>query len=140
MGREVRKVPSDWEHPKKFGRYIPLFDYRMYVQEMNDWYSEAEKNGIQHTIDNIGDQPNLKHYMPNFGESATHYMMYENTSEGTPLSPSFETPEELAQWLFDNEVGSFANYTATYDEWLSVCKGAKNSVGLLVVTKFGTVV
>lgn len=39
MGREVRKVPSDWEHPKEFGRYIHLFDYRMYVQEIKDWYS-----------------------------------------------------------------------------------------------------
>ena len=27
MGREVRKVPGDWQHPKdEKGHYIPLFD------------------------------------------------------------------------------------------------------------------
>ena len=56
-------------------------------------------------------------------EEATHYMMYETTSEGTPISPAFETPEELARWLADNKVSTFAWFTATYEEWLPICKG-----------------
>ena len=30
MGREVRRVPADWQHPKDArGRFIPLFDGRI---------------------------------------------------------------------------------------------------------------
>ena len=53
----------------------------------------------------------------------THYQMYENTSEGTPISPVCETPEELARWLADNKASSFGSMTATYEEWLPTCRG-----------------
>ena len=42
-------------------------------------------------------------------------MIYETCSEGSPISPAFETPEELARWLTDN---SFGSMTATYEQWL----------------------
>jgi len=50
-------------------------------------------------------------------------MMYETTSEGTPISPAFATPEELAQWLADNGASSFGSSTASYESWLRVAKG-----------------
>ena len=50
-------------------------------------------------------------------------MMYEITSEGTPISPAFATPEELARWLSDNEAIAFAGMTATYEQWLRVANG-----------------
>ncbi|MNY72771.1 hypothetical protein D3C86_2114050 [compost metagenome] len=53
----------------------------------------------------------------------THYMMYEDTSEGTPISPAFATPEELARWLADSGASSFGNSSASYESWLRVCKG-----------------
>ena len=49
--------------------------------------------------------------------------MYEDTSEGTPISPVMETPEKLARWLVDNNASAFAGQTATYEHWLAVCKG-----------------
>lgn len=52
----------------------------------------------------------------------THYMMYEDCSEGTPISPAFKTPEELARWLADNGASAFADMTATYEQWLQTCK------------------
>jgi hypothetical protein len=62
--------------------------------------------------------------MPDWpAEKRTHYQMYETCTEGTPISPVMETPEALAQWLVDNEASSFANMTATYEQWLTVCKG-----------------
>jgi hypothetical protein len=61
--------------------------------------------------------------MPEFTEEQkTHMMMYEDTSEGTPISPAFETPEELARWLADNNASAFGNSTATYKQWLATCK------------------
>ena len=55
-------------------------------------------------------------------DQRTHCMMYENTTEGTPISPAFETAELLARWLADNRASAFAGCTATYDEWLSAIK------------------
>jgi hypothetical protein len=49
-------------------------------------------------------------------------MMYETTSEGTPISPAFATPEELAHWLDDNDASSFAGMTASYEAWLATIK------------------
>ena len=48
--------------------------------------------------------------------------MYENTSQGTPISPVFDNAEDLAQWLADNGATSFGSSTATYDQWLSTIK------------------
>lgn len=68
--------------------------------------------------------PDPSDYMPQWpDEQRTHYMMYEDTSEGTPISPAFETPEELARWLVDNEASAFAGQTASYEAWLRVAKG-----------------
>lgn len=50
-------------------------------------------------------------------------MMYETTSEGTPISPAFATPEELAQWLVDNNASAFADQTASYEAWLRIACG-----------------
>jgi len=107
MGREVRRVPEKWEHPKnKNGEYIPLFEGCDLEAHLEEWekYHESE--------------PNPKMYMPRWGEGgAIWYMMYETCTEGTPISPAFKTPEELAQWLTDNNASAFAGRTATYKQW-----------------------
>ena len=51
------------------------------------------------------------------------YQMYEDTSEGTPISPVMASPEELARWLVDNNASTFARETGTYEGWLRVAKG-----------------
>lgn len=62
-------------------------------------------------------------FMPKFPEgTATHLMMYEDTSEGTPISPAFATPEELARWLADNNASAFGNDGAPYEAWLATIK------------------
>lgn len=43
------------------------------------------------------------------------YQMWENVSEGSPISPVFETPEKLAEWLAENE-----SDTGDYDAWFSM--------------------
>jgi hypothetical protein len=71
-----------------------------------------------------GPRPSPDDYMPNWpAEQRTHLMMYESTSGGTPISPAFETPEELARWLVDTGASSFADSTATYEQWLGIANG-----------------
>lgn len=141
MGREVRRVPPDWQHPKDedTGRYIPLHAPRP-LTELRDeyvaWFANWEQwQRGEHPeqrdyaatgtfTDWDGGPPNPDDYMPPWEETErTHYQMYENTSEGTPISPVFATPEELARWLADTGASSFGSMTATYEQWLRVCRG-----------------
>ena len=108
MVREVRRVPANWEHPKewRYGRhdFIPLND-----RSILKYYEASEE------------LPEESELMPDWkDEERTHYQMYEDTTEGTPISPVMETPEELARWLADNSASSFGSSTATYEQWLSM--------------------
>ena len=143
MGREVRRVPKDWEHPKRNGRYIPLNYYgKPFSQVVKEWDEESAKwdqgfkddyHGGWKKFDKSecdmtfaewhGERMKKEDYMPEFPEKKmTHYQMYETCSEGTPISPVMETPEELARWLADNNASAFGAQSATYDEWLNTIK------------------
>ena len=141
MGREVRRVPKNWEHPKdENGNYIPLlpnFDTRLknWEEENAMWQKGLRRNYVddsyvEKTEDEInmpfeewdGEKPVASNYMPVWAESEkTHIQMYENTTEGTPISPVMESPESLAKWLTDNNASAFGGMTATYEQWLNTC-------------------
>jgi hypothetical protein len=147
MGREVRRVPENWEHPKEqmdgfdgpFLAYKALFPGERYQAAVDEWdagrveweegprpdFTLKPKYAEMSYEEWAGQRPNIDNYMPNWpDEERTHLMMYENTSEGTPISPAFKTPEELARWLADNNASAFGNSTATYEGWLRVaCRG-----------------
>lgn len=148
MGREVRRVPADWQHPKEqkldymtrsmVERYKPLHKGQRYQPAVDEWDDECAKwkSGwrpedctdakiIAMTYEQYsGQRPHRDDYMPNWpAAERTHYMMYEDTSEGTPISPAFATPEELARWLVDSRASAFGNDTASYEAWLAVANG-----------------
>lgn len=52
------------------------------------------------------------------------YQLWETVSEGSPISPAFDTPEALAQWLTDNKHAKWINFHRgmTYDGWLKFIK------------------
>lgn len=146
MGREVRMVPADWMHPKeqtfdhRTGQYVekykPLFapgwakSAKEWDEEREKWergeypsYTAEANKGIPYD-QYAGRRPYSGDYMPDWpAEHRTHYMMYEDTSEGTPTSPAFATPEELAQWLADNGASAFDDNTTNYEHWLRVASG-----------------
>lgn len=87
-----------------------------------------------------GERPVESDYMPEWKEGeATMLCMYEDTSEGTPISPAFATPEELAQWLADTGASAFGGMTATYEQWLATCR-AGWAVGMIIDTGIGRMV
>lgn len=154
MGREVRRVPSDWLHPRQTDnhKYQPLYD-ESYVKAAKEWKANflAWEAGYNVAMDRPrgsddncefwdydGNPPDRECYRPEWPEDTrTHLQMYETTSEGTPISPVMATPEELAQWLFDNNASSFGSDTASYEAWLRVAQG--NSACSAVVTDAGLV-
>lgn len=126
MGREVRRVPANWQHPNdvRTGRHKPLYPGDRYAEAAQEFMEKANAEGLQAAIDWHGQAPDQNDYMPNWPESErTHYMMYEDTSEGTPISPAFATPEELARWLADTGASAFGDSTASYEGWLRVANG-----------------
>lgn len=50
------------------------------------------------------------------------WQMWETTSEGSPISPVFATPEELAAWCI-NGVTVFGGTKASRDQWLKIITG-----------------
>lgn len=146
MGRAVRMVPGDWEHPvDEKGNYIPLFyqsfhgEYAYFEDAWNRGYTrdysdsdpvalkkkdEFDKGGYE---EYAGSRPTSETYMPDWkDEERTHFQMYEDTTEGTPISPVMETPEELAQWLADNEASAFGHMAATYEQWLAAIRAGRS--------------
>ncbi len=150
MGREVRHVPATWEHPcypadhyepRLQGKYVPLHQSGRYAEAAQEWdeefvqwqqgfrrsYASGDKwvpksDETGRYTEYAGSRPSPDDYMPDWPEAErTHLMMYEDTTEGTPISPAFATPEELARWLADNNASSFGDSTATYEQWLSLC-------------------
>jgi len=153
MGREVRMVPPWWHHPVYFNdfnkKYNPLPLMDGFLEDMQNWKDERDElvrrigaesnpNVLVDLRDSLkwheDSEPDPRKYMPDFPvELRTHYQMYETCSEGTPISPVFDTPEKLARWLADNKASAFADSTATYNEWLSMIRGpgwAPSAVGI----------
>lgn len=150
MGRKIRMVPPGWEHPKdEKGNYIPLLkgSYAQAAAEWDEGWAHWQRGEVEdysakdgaskwkpkpdsatdcaRYTDYSGSRPSPDDYMPEFPEgTATMLMMYEDTSEGTPISPAFATPEELARWLADTGASAFGGMTATYEQWLATCNGA----------------
>ena len=134
MSREVRRVPADWQHPteqkKDFRsermaeKFKPLNPGEKYPRDAAGFIEKLNTEGLQEAVEYYGQAPDKNDYMPDWTEDQrTHLMMYEDTSKGTPISPAFKTPEELARWLVDNNASAFGGEGASYEGWLRVAKG-----------------
>jgi len=105
MGREIRRVPLDWEHPFDYERMQlhPLFDdtYEAALADYDQERAKAVDDG--HDPDEwVGGPPDPAYHRPAWPDGATlGYQVYETISEGTPLSPVFEHREQLVTWLIE---------------------------------------
>jgi hypothetical protein len=150
MSREARRVPANWQHPTRNstpGRFIPLYEggveapLARWEAENAAWEAGTHPDQLQYKDDTAGrafaewygDRPKAEQYMPAWPEgTATHWQMYETTTEGTPISPIMESPEALARWLADNGASAFADQRATYEQWLATITrgGSRGSFGV----------
>lgn len=114
MGREIRMVPKGWEHPKgKNGEFMPMFD-EDFESAAREWLDSCIlwDNNEHETLYNdpnlkksypfywqwAGQSPSEEYYRPKF-ENANCFQIYENVTEGTPVSPVFESKHEMFNWL-----------------------------------------
>lgn len=144
MGRELRRVAPNWEHPKDLlGHYIPKHD-RSFEAAAAEWkagYAAWERGEHYNGAGDFngefwewdGGPPDREAHMPNWTDAErTHFQMYEDTTEGTPVSPVFDSIDKVARWCADNGASVFGSTTATYERWLQICKDS--SASLLVLT------
>lgn len=119
MGREIKRVPLGFDWP--MGEIWP--GYRMSI------CGAVNENGGCEKCEHFARLLNLEYadhgcpitpMAPPEGEA---YQVWETTSEGSPMTPPFSTPEELAQYCVDNKISTFASMTADYDTWLEWARG-----------------
>jgi hypothetical protein len=130
MGREARRVRLGLEEPQDetFWGYlldpIPCRSCNETGKNANgDWCCICEGEGNVHPkvslpaypVDALPSWFRVPELVKDFG-----WQMWETTSEGSPMSPIFKTPEELAAWLAETGASAFARMTATREEWLGM--------------------
>lgn len=125
MGREIRRVPFDWQHPKREeyipsrdifseGKWVETDDYQPlydkdYETAAQEWIAEFDqwRAGTHPQQDEdckyfweYDSPPKEEYYRSRKWtvEEATHYQIYETVSEGKPVSPVFATLDELIEW------------------------------------------
>lgn len=109
MGRELKRVPMDFDWPLNKIWY----GYRNSLcnGECDDCKHYAELKGLKYR----------KYGCPDFDTDppvGNGYQLWETTSEGSPISPVFATPEELAEWCEDGAtVLGFEKISK--EEWLN---------------------
>lgn len=145
MGREIRRVPANWEHPRKEfedspwaggcdytkahnGKcYQPMYD-QDFDSALSEWISEYElwKKGehpdqLKYSEDanepywEYAGLPPDPRYYRPKWEKADWYQVYETVSEGTPVTPPFATKDELIDYLVKN--GDFWDQRRGHGGW-----------------------
>lgn len=126
MGRELKRVPLNFDYP------LNRVWYGYYMNYISTCYGDgnhceqcrkmAEIKGVKLT--NYG-CPDFDGY---FGEVAQKlkqlcevpegegYQLWETTSEGSPVSPVFETLDALCAWC-ENNATTFGSCKATKEQW-----------------------
>ena len=124
MGREIRRVPADWEHPRtnhpvRGWEFHPCFDeayedaLARWQEERRQWdadepmeYSGRRTEVLAEHPDTtfeewVGEPPDPAYYRSRkwTAAEATAYQFYETVTEGSPLSPVCPTREAMVKWL-----------------------------------------
>jgi hypothetical protein len=122
MGREIRMVPENWDHPKNWvlgtkgpeERFHPMFDRSfdeaaaLWTAEFIEWQSGKRPDYCDEESAQLpywewaGMPPEREYYRPWQKSEAVWIQVWETVSEGTPVSPPFATPKELVDYLATN--------------------------------------
>lgn len=120
MGREIRRVPKNWEHPRYDekgrwpGHHIPMHDcdFETAAAQWKDDFAAWEDGDHPDLCQSASidlaqttefweweSPPDPDTCRPKFTSEPACLQVYETVSEGTPVSPVFETEGEMVAWL-----------------------------------------
>lgn len=130
MGREIRRVPLNWQHPRdESGDFRPMRDID-YETAAKAWWEAAVKwhagsvsgEDIEHRAsyewfwDWAGNPPDKEFCRPEFLGPADAHQIYENVTEGTPCSPVFATREGMIEWMVQ-PIDRASEYNKSRQDW-----------------------
>ena len=142
MGREIRMVPPNWAHPiNDSGEYVPMHKSN-YLEALDAWFGEHRKweSGENKDREKMlalncrfyaewsGNPPRVEDHVKYRSEEGTWFQLYETVTEGTPITPPFETKEELIKYLVetgDNWRGKWSEKSATEMVLLNILQKMK---------------
>lgn len=129
MSRQVRRMPKAFNWPLKeiwWGYQLDPIVCRICRGAGGNCWAECDNGKVYPQFDPPG--------LEGRGGSGTYYgwQMWETTSEGSPISPVFDTAEELARWLADTRAHTFADYAATYEQWLGMILGPGSAPSMVL--------
>jgi hypothetical protein len=132
MGRELKRVPLDFNYPLNhlWLGYAPsledLQNLKGIVEKVPEilLYQGNVCESCDKKFNNCSESasycvwynPDLRSQWfmePPVGDG---YQLWETTSEGSPVSPVFETLEELCQWC-EVHASTFSSFKATKEQW-----------------------
>lgn len=100
MGRELKRVPLDFDHPLRVRWPGYVQPDGLSDEQADAWYTTGRVD-------------------PPAGEG---FQLWETTSEGSPVSPVFATLDELCTWC-ETGATTFASFRATAAEWRNMLGG-----------------
>lgn len=112
MSREIRRVPKGFR-PRTdetwWGVTLPIL-------QCKDCHGEKEIDGTE-----CGTCFGEGYIRPQIEvPKGDWWMLWGTTDEGHPMTPPFETKEELARYCADFKISAGGNSTATYEQWLAM--------------------
>lgn len=129
MGREIKRVPLDFDWPISW--VWPGYMTNVCSEEVSYCLPKEQKEDSEKVCEycrkaaKLANREIKSHGCPEWQVGPPQgdgWQMWETTTEGSPISPVFATPEELAQWLADTGASSFGKMTASYKDWLTMIK------------------
>lgn len=125
MGREIRRVPANWDHKawsatvRDDGQEQSCYDEN-YQTARDRWLADfaahkPEDHDGEDFWEYSGPPPERAYYRPWKDEDATWSQLWQTVSEGTPVSPPFATLDELATYLAAN--GDFWDQKRGHSGW-----------------------
>lgn len=98
MAYELRRVPFGWKHPRdEHGKFVPMFG-EPYEDAHRLWVANQSAGEIEPVKCDL-ENPERGSYAPFSADDAIGYQVYEDTTEGTPISPVFATTHGVVAWL-----------------------------------------
>ena len=132
MGRELKRVPLDFDYPmgKVWYGYCPTIEIfqKLYGKKYPFLYEYKDCCEICHGCNlNAGECEYDADYCFWYNKDNKNkwfkevpdgegYQLWENTSEGSPYSPVFKTLDELCEWC-ENNTTVFASEKISKEQW-----------------------
>lgn len=124
MGREVKRVPLDFDYPqgKVWYGYQITFCHDNYEDGCKRCREFARVMGVPMIVFDyaLGEPcPDWRKHFKVDPPTGDGYQLWETTTEGSPISPVFGSAEELAAWCEQN-ASIFADIKASAAEWMDM--------------------